>query len=597
MERRSRTRRSVSEYFISAAMMASSVAAADEVNSDLKDTRIAHAGLFAEGAFPTAQQCGKCHPTHYREWSVSQHAYAMVSPVFNTMHAKLLKETNGTLGDFCIRCHTPVGMTMKEPLVTEYAARSQVSREGVTCIACHRVSQPYGKVSGRRNVEPGPVTVPVKGPTGNSRTIYEKIEEGDVTNNPDERGRKIHDGAHRFFQMVDAEFCASCHDVNGPNGLRLEEAFSHFKASPAAARGVSCQDCHMGKTPGAFSGDDKTNYRWGPAARVSGEWTKPRKLTNHMIVGPDYSIVHPALFPHTRNAIKDEKNRFGLATINDWLKFDVDAGWGSPSFEENVASFTFPEPWTDPEDRKDARKLLDTNIGLLERARQDRLTLLRNGYHLGLLRLDVNDRHGLEFSIEISNGTTGHPVPTGFDAERVVWLHIQVKDRDGRLAFESGDLDPNGDLRNLHSAYVHHGELPLDRQLVNLQGKFITRNIRGGEQERILAVNYSFSPLPFVRPPRRSNLLIGEPYGVRKHRQSISPGGSRWAHYQVEASALTGNGPYTITAALRAGMVPVNLITAIKDVGFDFGLSPREVADRVVEGYETLWERSMEVTR
>ncbi|MEM7395198.1 MAG: hypothetical protein AAF492_22935, partial [Verrucomicrobiota bacterium] len=316
-----------------------------------------------------------------------------------------------------------------------------------------------------------------------------------------------------------------------------------------------------------------------------------------MIVGPDYSIVHPAIFPHNKKAIKDEKNPFGLATINDWLKFNWQAGWGAESFESNLANYEFPEPWKDPDDRKDARRLIESNLNLLDRARTDRLTLLRNGYRHGLLRIDANDKDGLKFSIEISNDTDGHPVPTGFDAERVVWLHIEVRDVEDALVFQSGDLDPNGDLRNLHSSYVHHGELPLDRQLVNLQGKFITRNIRGGEQEKILAVNHSFSPLPFVRPPRSSNILTGGPYGVRKHRQSISPGGSRWAHYKVDRKLLAGPGPYTITASLKAGMVPVNLVTAIKDVGFDFGLSPREVANRIVAGYETLWTRTTEVER
>ena len=38
------------------------------------------------------------------------------------------------------------------------------------------------------------------------------------------------------------------------NGFRLEEAFSEFKTSPAAhEKGVSCQDCHMGKEPGVES--------------------------------------------------------------------------------------------------------------------------------------------------------------------------------------------------------------------------------------------------------------------------------------------------------------------------------------------------------
>ena len=40
-------------------------------------------------------------------------------------------------------------------------------------------------------------------------------------------------------------------------------------------------------------------------------------------------------------------------------------------------------------------------------------------------------------------------------------------------------------------------------------------------------------------------------------------------------------------------MVPVNLIAEIQDVGFDYFMSPREVADRVVEGAQILWERDI----
>ena len=39
----------------------------------------------------------------------------------------------------------------------------KVFREGVTCVACHRVKTPYGKVNGQRRIEPGPVTDPVYG--------------------------------------------------------------------------------------------------------------------------------------------------------------------------------------------------------------------------------------------------------------------------------------------------------------------------------------------------------------------------------------------------------------------------------------------------
>jgi hypothetical protein len=67
------------------------------------------------------------------------------------------------------------------------------------------------------------------------------------------------------------------------------------------------------------------------------------------------------------------------------------------------------------------------------------------------------------------------------------------------------------------------------------------------------------------------------------------------AVYKVEGDALTGAGPYTIDVSLRYQAVPVNLIAAIMGVGFDYGMSPREVADRVVDGGEVIWTRTATV--
>ena len=42
-------------------------------------------------------------------------------------------------------------------------------------------------------------------------------------------------------------------------------------------------------------------------------------------------------------------------------------------------------------------------------------------------------------------------------------------------------------------------------------------------------------------------------------------------------------------------MIPVNLIHEIKNVGFDYYMSPREVAEAVVEGAQVLWELQVEL--
>ena len=541
-----------------------------------------HAELLRTKEYPSAADCKTCHPYHYQEWSVSPHAYAVLSPVFNSMHGTIVKETNGTSGDFCIRCHTPVGMELGEPVFMSAMDRAPVSREGVTCIACHRRAEPFGKVSGRIGITAGDLFSPVKGPTGN-RELRRVIESGDyhVTTDPDVPGRIIHTNVVKMSQFTEASFCGSCHDVNNVPGFRLEEAFSEYKASPAAKKGLSCQDCHMGTIPGEAAG-----YLCAPVAVVGGEPTQPRKRTNHMFVGPDYSIVHPGVFPHNPAAAD-------LATIREWLSFNVDAGWGSDDFEDQVVEETvFPERWAEVGDRYEARDILEENLALLAEADEARQVLLKNGYQLGEVRFRRKSSGDLTLRVEVRNGTDGHNVPTGFDAERLVFLHVTVHDASGRVVFESGDFDPPGDVRDTHSVYGHNGELPLDEFLFSLQSRFLTRMIRGGEREQVIPINFSRSPVPFVRPSSSATLLVGNPEGGRKHRKSIPPLAGTWAEYRLDAADLAGTtGPYTAHIKLIAGMVPVNLVHAIQDVGFDFGLSPRAVADAVVEGHKILWER------
>ena len=213
------------------------------------------------------------------------------------------------------------------------------------------------------------------------------------------------------------------------------------------------------------------------------------------------------------------------------------------------------------------------------------MKLLQNGYKLGEIITEKASPNGIRFKVKVSNGTDGHNVPTGFDAERLVWLYVTVTDPDGKVIKQSGDLDPNGDLRDLHSLYVHNHELPLDKDLFSLQSRFLTRNVRGGEREQVLAINYSLTPLPFLRPERRSSVLLGRPGGARKHKISIEPNGHRWANYTVKSDQLTGKGPYKAVVQLKAAMVPVNLINEIRGVGFDYNMSARNIAENLVHGY------------
>src|SRR5215210_4173647 len=73
-----------------------------------------HAWEDANKQYPSARMCGKCHPTQFKEWSVSSHAYASVSPMFNKFEGALNAFASGTVNYFCVRCHASVGTSLGE---------------------------------------------------------------------------------------------------------------------------------------------------------------------------------------------------------------------------------------------------------------------------------------------------------------------------------------------------------------------------------------------------------------------------------------------------------------------------------------------------
>ncbi len=557
----------------------------DETKGSSKKANAAHEEVFSEGRYPSANACAACHPKQYREWSVSQHAYAQISPIFLSMQMAINSLTSGTNGDFCIRCHNQVGMNIGESVYTSNLERHPTSREGITCVVCHRLNRNYGKVSGRFGLVEGDIYDKVYGPKGNEELARVlKDPKYVVTAERDKPGRAVHAEVEEFFALVTPGFCGSCHDVTLFNGFRLEEAFAEYKRTEAAREGVSCQDCHMGKVQGKNAG-----YESGPAAVVGGVPTHDRRLTNHYFAGPDYSIVHPGIFPHNVEAA-------ALKTLGEWLQFRYKEGWGTDAFENNIpAGYKFPEAWQAIDDRYDAREILNEQFERLEWARQQRQQVLENALQFGGFTSKRSGDGGLDFTIQVNNATNGHGVPTGFDAERLMFLEVTVTDASGKVVFVSGDRDPNGDVRDTHSLFVHNHELPEDEFLFNLQTRFMVRMNRGGEREQVLPVNRSTGPLPFVRPETRATGIYGRPRGARKHKQTLDPLGHRVAGYEIEASQLSNNFPLKVEVRFIAQMVPVNLLAAIQGVGFDYGMSAKEIAENVVAGAHTVFARTFEV--
>jgi len=516
-----------------------------------------HLEILKQSQYPSAALCGRCHPRIFSEWASSNHAYASISPMFHKFEQAVNALTSGTMGSFCVRCHQTVGTQIGEPRESPLWERSLVAREGITCITCHRVNQSFFKVNGERHIQPGSIYEPVYN-IGDAPGVAEVISERDfykISTSPEEEGYPIHAGAKVFETIGQSEFCVSCHQVAVNIGIKLEVVWEQYRDSPAHAKGVTCQECHMGKIPGEAKGFDT-----GPVAIVNGRVVGDtnRKHSNHAFYGPGYPIAHPGLFPFNARALK--------WSVKEWLTFNYREPWGMPDWEDKVEQGfveapEFPEIWSTRKVREEARYIIGQNEKLLENKRLDRLAVMENGSRIDGPFFDKGLPEAgkdLSFRYRITNVDEGHNLPSGsLGAQPEIWLNVVLTDPDGERVFESGYVDKYGDMVDLHSIELAEGTIEHDDQLFNLQTKFLTTNIKGTDREMYLPVNFDIDQLPMLRPAGQPTTVMNHPPFARMEGRSIPPLAYRDAKYKVSGDLIKKNGTYKLSVRMRSRAEPI----------------------------------------
>ena len=537
-----------------------------------------HAKIDAENQYPSAKVCGECHPNQYQQWSMSSHAYAAVSPMFNKFEQTINDISRGTVNYFCVRCHASVGTALGEERAIAWWDRNGAAKEGITCVTCHRVGEGYGKVNAARRITPGTINEPVFGPfdsLGGLKAISNARGNGilvtmDEPDRPDEGTKKwirMHQTAIQSDLIKKSEFCEACHQVAVYPGIKLETVWEEWRASPAAKEGITCQACHMSKNPGH---DDGYEIGWaacvnGPILNADGKYTCPdgkqfndkRELTDHTFVGPGYPISHPGLFP-----LRREDSPF---TPQQWLTFDWRAGWGSDKFESNLAAFPgsvkIPPEWQNAADRIRAWVIVQENLGRWREREQQRLNLMEGASRLDGPYFDSKPpTAGKTFSFHyiLTNLNKGHNLPSGsLGAQPELWLNVVLIDPDGKWAWESGHVDQYGDLADLQSEDVGDRTIKPDYQLFSMQSKFLTTNLKGTDREMYLPINLDFDQDPFIRPGGAPTSILNHPPNARLEKRSIPPLGHRIANYKIPAEAMKKPGTYKLTARLRGRTEPI----------------------------------------
>ncbi|TWT43432.1 multiheme c-type cytochrome [Botrimarina hoheduenensis] len=536
-------------------------AAAARKAAEGKSADESHRELFARNCYPSARDCAECHERIYNEWSVSSHAYAFVSPMFHRFEEKLTQLSNGTVGHFCYRCHSPVAVAMGEARSTPVGLLAETAREGVTCIVCHRVNQRWGKSNGERHIVPGDRYAPIYGGLGGdgvaaaiAKKDEYKVKLSDAEKGP---GVGIHSEGRFFDQLTQAEACTSCHQVAVHPGVKLEVVWEQYRASPACEKGVTCQECHMGRVPGMAGG-----YNYGPVAEINGKTVNNhRKQSSHIFYGPGYSIAHPGIFPQHKDA--------GKWTLDEWLLFDWRAGWGTEAFEErveqaedrgvNVASW-FPPVWADADDRCDARDIVEDNLERLKTKRRYRELVMENGSKVEgpFFRDTPIVGRDLEFDYVVTNLNEGHNLPTAsLGAQPQLWANVVLIGPDGRRLWETGYTDSLGDLCDIHSVDVRNRRIPFDKQLFNLQTMFLITGATGTDREFYLPVNLDIDQVAHLRPGAIPVTVTNHPPFIRMEMRSIAPLGKKRVKYTVPRELVQQPGRYRLSFRLRSRTEPM----------------------------------------
>ena len=212
-------------------------------------------------------ECAGCHPNHYDEWQTSMHAYAFEDPVFQKLNNLAQQRSNNTVDQFCLKCHAPIASALGDlPPGFDPAQTGFNTRRGIHCDVCHVANEV---------------------PRGLSIKNWhlDRVRRGTI---PNPQANTFHQSDFRP-DMSFSNFCATCHDIEAPDGtFFLEMTNTEWDNSVFAGMGIECQNCHMP----AYQG---TAAEGGPQ----------RTVHRHTFVGVDYPLID---FPGKDQMINDVRS-------------------------------------------------------------------------------------------------------------------------------------------------------------------------------------------------------------------------------------------------------------------------------------------------
>jgi hypothetical protein len=344
-------------------------------------------------------RCTGCHanyddvndPEPHDNWAGTMMANSTRDPLFWAALDVANNDLPGA-GDFCLRCHTPVGWLgeRSEPMVDGCGLEGTIDGtgqdfDGITCHTCHRLM-----------VNESP-------PAGEDPFYLENaqlwLDDGDCNGfgEPCRRGPYDYDAgdgtpaphAWAFSPYHEsADICGSCHNVTNPVKTLIEDGVDTTVPFPI----------------------ERTYAEWSQSDYADDGATPQNCQSCHM---PDSTAdpVYACIF--------EFDNRTGDLPVHEFA--------GGNAWIPEVLAGEYPDLGIEEE---------------LLAARDRALDMLQN--QSAALDVTVAPQalggDTLEVEVKVTN-LTGHKLPTGYPEGRRMWLHVEARDSTNALVWESGAYD------------------------------------------------------------------------------------------------------------------------------------------------------------
>jgi len=347
--------------------------------------------------------CATCHGNYdpdaepWYNWRGSMMAQAARDPFFFACMA-VAEQDAPSVGDVCIRCHTPGGWQEGRSVDTSGGLLTAKDRHGVQCDFCHREVD--------HNYVPGVSPAADEAVLAAIDPLPLRYANGQFINDPAPLRRGPYADAQAPHAFVESplhrsgNMCGVCHDVSNP--VFVEIGPQDYAPTPFDA-------AHPDFNPRSMF----------PIERTYSEWERSEYAATG-VYAPQFAGVKPDGMVSTCQDchMHDVIGRGEVAgpRRDDLGLHDL---MGGNHFVPDIIATFFPDEVSTVQ----LQAAKGRAIGMLQKA----ATLEATPEPFGLTVRVINE--------------TGHKLPSGYPEGRRIWLNVQAFDAGGTKVFESGAYD------------------------------------------------------------------------------------------------------------------------------------------------------------